>query len=1204
METESPNTSVPNEQELPALDPPAQLKTQAKNNDVKNLWQDYNNFKTNLSNNFTKATTQNAQDQFFYNRPASYNPESTTNINQNFDRYYSHPSFEKLGFNPWQNNEAVYNEKASGWGDVGRALISATKMIPTGFKSAVRSYADVATGDFFAQDVESEKEMQRANIVGMSTRGGVSGFTSNLLTSAGYTIGIGLEMAAEGTLATFLTPETGGASAAIGGARIVNNGVNAAKTLGNFFKVAKNFNKAVASLKNYEVAKSAYNVLKGGINLLNPLGHTTDLIKTLKSSDNITNLAKVSKTAAAFHKDVMIANASLAESKLEGASTSRETRESLISDFYAKNQRQPNREELSQIETLAQAAGDATLGWNFPVILLTNKITFDPLLKRFAPMEDYITRAGARFIEKKGEGFVKESFTTAVKGLLKPKTYGKASLNYFKENFSEGLQESLQEVIAGTSKDYYRSIYNNASKQGLDQSVGENYAPNIGGILQKNVAEQFSGKGFETFASGFFMGGLLKIQGPLVQAGVEGYNRIFDKERYEAYRQKKEEYNTQTLEKLNELYKDPLKYFGSRIINYGNSSNTVSNQNASSQNNDKKTWQDIDDQNVWSHLSTALDTNTYDVFMSRIQAIRTMTPDAIKEAYGVDGQEVLAKLDKIVERGQYLKDRYQEWNNKASNPFNPSLRKKDTPEYIREAQSYMAWEQAKKNAIFYGYSFDRNVDRIKSIKNELNGAFPGIDFTSVSTLFNLPSMNKELSLLKSEISSLKGLSGVEAKKDLGKKERAFEHLQNFRTALENYFITQSASNLSEEERSAYFEDFKEFSEVSEKKLKDTFKAYIKNIAKENNTFYSDNSKLDESFAAIKDIHTLEAENRNLTETINMLSSPKGFIEHYNRINSIFNEMWKNKDADLKKGIEETYSRIEINNFLNSLYRLGYVVNDEELSQLLAEGTVPERFYNVATKETVNKGESPDYLKFEALVKDFLGLRKGESVEEPVEEVPEQSAEILQEFAPVPQNSDIEEVEEAVVTEKVSKPTYNLKERIERIKTLDDLLEYQNEIMTILGNYDKTVESGIDKEVEKQIFDTLASLENRFISEFDPNNIEVGDVFQMENRDYDKMIVDKIFPNSVKFKKLGDSALSVTIKKENLMKEIKFKYEKSIREEDGSVVNKEERKKSAENIENVDLLSQDVNVLKTLQDQAQQEGAEKVTDDFINNLGCK
>jgi len=1197
-----------------------------------------------VNNNLGEIASQGSQDQYFYTRPVSYDPETTTNPNQNFERYYSHKSFKDLGFNPWRDNETLYNEKGSVWGDVWRATQGAAKMVPTGFMSALRSYGDVFSGDILAQDQESADAMKRLNVQGMSGRTGVGGFASNLILIFGYTAGLSLEMAAEAGIGALLTPETGGASAGLAIGRIAQN----AKNLGNYFNVVKGFNNAINSMKSFSVAKTVYDGFKAAGKFVNPLSSTFEAINLLNASENLTNLAKVSKTAAGFHRDVLMANATLAEAKVEGASANSDLEEELISQFYILHGYTPQDDALLDIKQTAQEAGDAALAWNIPTIMLTNKITFDPLFKKFVPLNDYITKAGAKFIEKRGVGFVEEEFAQGVKGLLKPRVYGKAGLMYFKENFSEGIQESLQDIIASTSQAYYTDIYNNASKQALDQSQAENYAPSVGGLVGKSVADQFSGKGFETFASGFFMGGLIKIQAGAVQGTREAYNRLFNKERYADYKKTKTEYNEKTLGQLNELYKDPLKYFGSRIINYGNATNTIDNQQNAADTDNKKTWHDVDDQNVWSHISTALETGTYDVFLDRIDSIKSMSPEAIKEVYGVDSGEVFGKLDKVLDRANQIKNSYNTWSQKAVNPFQPANYKKGTPEYDKEAIGYSSWEQAKRNAIFYSYSIGRNLERVDAIRSDMEStkSFRDLNSLDITPLFDVKSINKELSLLKTEIDAINATNLPDNKKVLRDKTGKYERLQILRQSLENYFIEQSAKKLSAGEQEKYFGNFKEYKKTSDEGFKKAYKEYIKHAASTNDVYFMNDSEVTSSYQSFKDLHMLNAETRNLTETVNMLANPAGFYDHYDRINSHFTEMFDDRTSNFEKGLEDTYSRTELNILLNNLYRLGYVVDNAEIRELIEKGTVPSKFYNVVSEQIITKESSEAYQTFESIINDYLGAKAGNPItneEVTIEETISDSeysdfvdnnnatANRLRLIATkVISKSSLTEREQAVFSGKTSEinsiiekraaennttqailptkeniETYDVDEQLNKIRTGEDFMNYQNTVMAILGNYNRAVEIGIDKETASKLFERLKEKEKTLVEGFTPETLQVGNIVQMSEKRLGKMLVEKINKESVSFKKLGEDETALYIFKKSKLKEaVKFKYSDKMVTETTPALTAAEKAKASKNIETSNILLEDSAALQALQTEADKEGKDKVNKDFMDNLGCK
>src|ERR1035437_10556026 len=62
--------------------------------------------------------------------------QSTAYNAKDFERYYTHPLFTKLGFDPFEDNEERYNKQATGWQDLVRASRQWGGLAMTGFKSA------------------------------------------------------------------------------------------------------------------------------------------------------------------------------------------------------------------------------------------------------------------------------------------------------------------------------------------------------------------------------------------------------------------------------------------------------------------------------------------------------------------------------------------------------------------------------------------------------------------------------------------------------------------------------------------------------------------------------------------------------------------------------------------------------------------------------------------------------------------------------------------------------------------------------------------------------------------------------------------------------------------------------------------------------------------------------------------------------------
>ena len=110
------------------------------------------------------------------------------------ERYYSVPSlYKKLGYSPWIDNETRYNKEITWFQDWKRSAKQAAAMIPVAFKSMAPW--NVWSSD--PLDRESAEAMERANMIGRSSKTGIGGFFNNLTMNAGYTLGMGAEFVVE-----------------------------------------------------------------------------------------------------------------------------------------------------------------------------------------------------------------------------------------------------------------------------------------------------------------------------------------------------------------------------------------------------------------------------------------------------------------------------------------------------------------------------------------------------------------------------------------------------------------------------------------------------------------------------------------------------------------------------------------------------------------------------------------------------------------------------------------------------------------------------------------------------------------------------------------------------------------------------------------------------------------------------------------------
>ena len=310
-------------------------------------------------------------------------------MNQFYDRYQNHNKFSELGFSPFRDNEALYNEHSSGWDELKRAGGQWTTLAGLGFKDAM-TFGDLT-------DRETAAKFEYAMNVGSSTDTG--SFATNLFLNSGYTVGImgeliieevGLALAAAGL--GIAAPFTAGATAPGSAAAVGAMGVRGGRAFGKIhtaWEATKNLGKTIASLKDINKARQFFGKAgKATANFLNPLENTYKFGKHYKAyrrMDGATTLGKLKTTARGFgdfYRDVRNIRLAYGEGALEGGMVQNKMEHDLFKEWQANNSgKRITDKEAQEIKDTARSAGVTTTLTNAPVIMLSNKIVLDGLLR-------------------------------------------------------------------------------------------------------------------------------------------------------------------------------------------------------------------------------------------------------------------------------------------------------------------------------------------------------------------------------------------------------------------------------------------------------------------------------------------------------------------------------------------------------------------------------------------------------------------------------------------------------------------------------------------------------------------------------------------------------------------------------------------------------------------------------------------------------
>ena len=804
----------------------------------------------------------NQDTQYFSNnaqiKPYTY--DAGMNSSSFYERYkaYGNETFDRIGFSPFKNNDAEFNAGTGAMSEFARTWTHSFKpLFARGFVSGPKSLYRMAHGDF-SDDPEEAAAYARAAAIGQSTKGGVLGFTNNMLMNFGYSAGIMSEAILEEVagigLSAVLGPGIGMLTTANAGRRALQ-GLEGLKAVGTVEKTAVKMADYLKDLNNINKTREFFNATKAGVaaektlnygkriaNFANPLSNTTDAIGAIaRNEKQLAGWAKFAnasyQTAGALYRDVRNVNMALAEARLEGGFARKETEDDLIRDYKKTHKgMMPDEKVLDSIKKeAAKASADAILA-NSLLIYASNKVSFDNIMnpkkglngiltKKIADIKTNMAGRTVKEFTKKTLSTGKEILTPKVSWIekgwkgwkgtaqaIKKQGFQKVALRtigYTKANLMEGVQESMQDIIAQTAKDYHKQAFYSQPVASYYYTQGQlndlKDKRSFGKMLGEAALKQVSWQGLETFASGFAMGALAHPLNQALPFAQEKYNQIFNKDKYLAHKKYLNEYSTNMVNSVNKTFEnDPLKYYQTKLYGLGIQSELSSVMEDANE----KELRDAKNESTIKEITNLIESGTSDIWMDHLEALKGLTTEEYAEAQGITVEEAqghVEKLDKMIERTKEIEKTYKEINDKLPNPVDLERYEKGTKDYEKAAVYYKAWEEGKKAVIFYGETYKNTVMRMQSVfqdmaSNELIGK---IDPNRVQVLFKEQRLDSELNILQNEIDTLKGLDDDYSKKQIAEKTDTLKTLKEFKDSytdfMDHFFRGNQKQDTNEDE---------------------------------------------------------------------------------------------------------------------------------------------------------------------------------------------------------------------------------------------------------------------------------------------------------------------------------------------------------------------------------------------------------------------
>ena len=981
-------------------------------------------------NQMIKSQSQANPDKNYYARIHSYDAgPAGPNFYKRYQAY-GQETFDKIGFHPLRNNEAIYTSQTSGWDDFTRMLKhSAWPLFARGFVSAPKSLFKAFQGDFSA-DTEDARIYEEAAAIGQSSRGGVGAFTSNLFMNFAYTAGIITEAIIEEAGLGLITAATGGGAMPAWMASLANKGnqfKNLFRTLSkadNVVDASNIYRKGVKAMDNVDDARRIWTAQKvdktintGVGRFFNPIENTTGAImKGIKNEDNLTGLARAYtvgyNTVGGLYRDVRAVNMALSEARLEAGMTQNDVYKELYNRHYEKTGMAPSDAEQDLMIKQSKDAATTSMMWNTGLIFLSNKVVLDNLVgsgrgvtgwvrgkmddildlktgKVIKETEEVILKSGKKFQKPKYK-WEENTFKNKLLNIKKNPVSGTLSFagTYFKANVMEAAQEVAQEVIGDASKKYYVSTFKN------EHLRTQQYAT---GLAKSAFYDMFkTSRGWETLASGFFMGMFAGPMNKSVEMLSVGYDKYFNPEQYAEYKRIREDYGKRIVNTLSSV--DMNEFFNSRIWNYG-VQGSMSDLRLS---DSEKVSRDAQDQAFITQMNTVLENDMMNLFVENLEAYKGLTAEEFEEAFPNvpqgEGAKYIAKLDETIARAKNLEKKYNANKERFPDPISAKDLEGLDPS-SKEYQNAMllneAWKVARYNSIFFSETFENVTKRMSSILDSVASQklLKNASSNDITVLFDPRLLANQADILRDEIDMMSKTEGTKPK-DLLERKQKLEALDNYDKAVNTYlsftmtkeaiaekFINRAkmqGKELSDEELDKLVEsELGKRDEASQmeaaKQLEIAYKDYLRTLAGQTGDYVFD-EQIDDSFIKLIDYYKLSDEAKVMNKYANLLMNPGGFLEQVEQNQKWMSDLYNNRKEYYQEMVKEAMKAKEANDLLNFLASRNIYVSLDDFNKFLETGILPEEFYN-DTNNTVIKRSNPEYIELARAFIKFNELNK-------------------------------------------------------------------------------------------------------------------------------------------------------------------------------------------------------------------------------------
>ena len=923
------------------------------------------------------------------------------------DRFatYSSKTYGKLGFDPFKDNNKVYNANTHWSEDIGRATRGMFQLAGVGFQDTF--------GFGLTAEKDNWKDFDDVMKNYSSTRGGYTQFWSNTMLSSGYTVGILGAIAAEEIGLALTTGGLGNLSTA---GLVGIQATRAFDRLGQLTKGSKVLEK-IGSLGHVDEAAKFFSLKGLGQNALklgkklNPVSESMDFLSNVSKLDDLNAWQKLAVGAGSVARDARKIYMTHSESKLEAELAKNEfVNKKILEAKYNSPDGQLSDKDVENIRTAGQNVYNSTYTGNLGLIYATNAITFDNMFKSmrysnkmFSIPGKFTTALGKDGVVVKAvkDFSIKSAYKTGKKavtdfvskegikntGRYIKANYKVAGANLIKKGLSnsmEGVQELGQDVVSNSVQSYYGR--NHAGKQIRGGMLNYLYE-DVGNSLKGTMNQQ----GLETFGSGFFMGSIASpfggaigvLQKQLVGGGAKAKMQyLFDRENYVKKQKTKYKESLAKAQQLTEVFNAQLGAYldhtSSPLVQQAELQEEIL---GAAQDGNKKKFEDKKHDSLQKGIKTMLKNNSEGMFTDFLeQMVEKYTPEQMNQAMGRTDitenniAEYKTKLQNKVETVKSLRRVYDDINEKIVDPVRQSdidrLDESD-PEQRKQKLELIIYKKAianlKDELLFNNGKITNKAQRMLALEKQLNKE-TGLSSTEVQAFISKEGLTNEIQILQTQVEANKSLklTGQEAE-NAKLAEQKLEKLTNYQKALTAIDKLESSEEPSMDEVEDAYSDL--FEAYHEYRSLDPMHGFME--PEEVKRAISR-----KSFDAIVDYLDLSNESQALQGVVNTLLDPTSAKMWIDRNAEMLTDLDKNKEKHIANQLFAFQQKAESSEMLTELQEWGVFFDLDELDDLVEKGIMPSAIYNIENNKPATKEE---YQRAQDIISQFYKRLTGKSI---------------------------------------------------------------------------------------------------------------------------------------------------------------------------------------------------------------------------------